>query len=151
MDKSFKVRSWIICDDVRMESSGKHILVGVYPGAIRLRKPPPISVSSLVIWMQLELTKIDYGEYELRILASRDRTLARFHGPARFKNTEEPATLICPTGTLTLPDYGTYRIELGLGGPPKLLGIFAVRPMEDVTTRDVARLYPTDAKLSRRH
>jgi len=131
MAKSFKVRSWVLCDDVRFEANGKHILVGVYPGAIRLRKPPPVAVSTLFVWLQLELTKVDYGEYELRIVDAREALVARFHGIARFKSADEPATLVCSTGPLTIPDYGIYRVEFGMETPPRLLGSFAACPFEE--------------------
>jgi len=131
MARSFKVRSWVLCDEVRFETNGKHILIGVYPGALRLRKPPPVSVSTLFVWLQLELTKVDYGEYELRIVDPREALVARFRGKAKFKSADEPATLICSTGPLTIPDYGIYRIEFGMETPPRPLGSFAARPFEE--------------------
>jgi len=152
MAKSFRVRSWVVCDDVRFEGNGKHILVGVYPGAIRLRKPPPVPVSTLFVWLQLEITKLDYAEYELRIVDPRDAQVARFRGNAKFKSTDEPATLICSTGPLTIPDYGIYRVEFGMETPPRLLGTFAVRSNEEAAPTESSRISILNAPvLARRH
>jgi hypothetical protein len=152
MKKSFKVRSWVICEDVRFEGNGKHILVGVYPGAIRLRKPPPVPAVRLFIWLQLELTKVDYGEYELRILDPHNASIADFKGRAKFKHMDEPATLICSTGEMTIPSYGTYSVEFGMGAPPTLLGTFAVRSFEEATPLEVIGLhYPPQGKVAWQH
>jgi hypothetical protein len=135
-----------------IEGNGKHILVGVYPGAIRLRKPPPVPVSRLFVWLQLELTRVDYSEYELRIVDPREELVTRFRGQAKFKRTDEPATLICSTGPLTIPDYGIYRVEFGMKTPPRLLGTFAVRPVEEAAPPESGLFSsPNAPALARRH
>jgi len=152
MAKSFKVRSWVVCDDVRFEGNGKHILVGVYPGVIRLPKPPPVQVSRLCFWLQLELTKVDYSEYELRIVGPREELVTRFRGEAKFKRTNEPATLICSAGPLTIPDYGIYRVKFGMETPPRLLGTFAVGPVEEAAPPESRLFSRLNAPgLARRH
>jgi hypothetical protein len=146
MAKPFKVRSWMICDDVRIENNGKYILVGVYSGAIRLRKPPPITIPTLTLWLQLDLTRTDYGDYELRLLDPRKEAAARFRGRAQFKRMDEPAVLIWSVGPMKVPDYGIYRLEFGMGTPPVLLGTFAVCPAQDTSPFEAARIsYPAAA------
>src|SRR5262249_14309638 len=112
-------------------ANGKHILVGVYPGAIRLRKPPPVAVSTLFVWLQLELTKVDYGEYELRIVDAREALVARFRGIARFKSADQPATVVCVAGPRTLRHVASYRLSFAMATPPRRLGSFAACPFEE--------------------
>ena len=142
-----------MCDDIRIESNGKYILIGAYSGTIRLRKPLPVTLPMLSFWIQLDLQKIDYGTYELRLLDPRKRQAAYFRGSARFARADEPGVLICRlTGPMTLSGYGTYRVEFGMGGPLHLLGAFAVRSSEEEAPFKAAQAtYPALAGLSRQH
>ncbi|MFO1047911.1 MAG: hypothetical protein U1E52_08460 [Geminicoccaceae bacterium] len=49
-----KILNCVFCDDVRTEQNGKEILIGVYTGDFGVPKLP-WRVSSLSVWMQLEL------------------------------------------------------------------------------------------------
>ena len=42
-----RVRSWLLCDDIRIESNGKHLFIGVYSGIIKLRRPLPVALPML--------------------------------------------------------------------------------------------------------
>jgi hypothetical protein len=137
-----------MCDDIRIESNGKYILIGAYSGTIRSRKPLPVTLPMLSFWIQLDLQKTDYGTYELRLLDPRKRQAAYFRGSARFARADEPGVLICLTGPMTLSSYGTYHV----GGPLHLLGTFAVRSSEEEAPFKAAQAtYPALAGLSRQH
>ena len=150
--RTYRVRSWLICDDVRIESNGKYILIGVYSGNITLRKPLPVTLPMLAFWIQLDLQKIEYGNYELRLLDPRKREAAHFRGSARFARPDEPGVLICMTGPITLSSYGSYSVEFGMDGPPQLLGAFTVRSSQgDAPFKTAAATYRTLGGLSRQH
>jgi hypothetical protein len=142
-----------MCDDIRVENNGKYLLIGVYSGTIRLRRPPPVTLSMLSFWIQLDLKKLDYGDYELRLLDPRRQEAAHFRGPARFTRVDEPGVVMCLTGPLTLSSYGTYSVEFGLGRPLRLLGTFAVHPPADAILFKAAQAtYPRALPdLSHRH
>jgi hypothetical protein len=141
-----------MCDDIRIENNGKYLLIGVYSGTIRLRRPLPATLPTLSFWIQIDLQEADYGSYELRLLDPRKRQAAHFQGPARFARVEEPGVLICQTGPVTLSSYGTYSIEFGMGGPPYLLGKFGVRSSDEEAPFKAAQaIYPALARLSRPH
>jgi hypothetical protein len=127
----YNVRSWLMCDDIRIETSGKYLLIGVYSGTMKVRRSLPVTLPTLSFWIQLELQKLDYGDYELRLLDPNNREAAHFRGLAHFARADEPAVLICLTGPITLSKYGTYRVEFGMGGAPGLLGTFAVRSSDE--------------------
>lgn len=152
MVRSYGVRSWLMCDDIRIESNGKYLLIGVYSGTVRLRRPLPVTLSTLSFWIQLDLKKLDYGDYELRLLDSRSQEVAHLRGPARFARMDEPGVVICLTGPLTLSSYGTYSVEFGLGHPLRRLGTFAVHSSEKETPFKATQVtYPALAGLSRQH
>jgi hypothetical protein len=141
-----------MCDDIRIESNDKYLLIGVYSGTIRLRKPSPVALPTLSFWIQMDLQKADYGSYDLRLVDPRQRRAAYFSGHARLARAEEPGPPICQTGPTTLPSYGAYSVEFGMGAPPCLLGRFAVRPSEgDAPFKATQVGYPALAGLSRQH
>lgn len=141
-----------MCDDIRIENNGKYLLVGVYSGTIRVRKPLPVTLPMLSFWIQLELKKTDYGNCELRLLDAGGQEIACFRTPARFARTDEPGVLVCLTGPLTLARYGIYSVEFGLGSAPRPLGTFAVRPSDDGTPfKAVTPPHPALAGLSHQH
>lgn len=55
----------IICDDIRTESSGKLLLIGVFPDGIVLHKAP--STLPLSIWMKFLNTRKNDLEMEVKI------------------------------------------------------------------------------------
>jgi uncharacterized protein DUF6941 len=141
-----------MCDDVRIENTGKYLLVGVYSGTIRVRKPLPVTLSMLSFWIQLELKKTDYGSCELRLVDPSQQEIACFRSSARFARVDEPGVLVCLIGPLTLARYGTYSVEFGLGCSPRPLGTIAVRPSDDAASfKSVTPAYPAIAGLSRQH
>lgn len=122
-----------MCDDIRIENNGKYLLIGVYSGTIKTRKPLPVTLSTLSFWIQIDLRRLDYGDYDVRLIDPRGREAAHVRRPARFARVDEPGVVMCLTGPLTLFSYGIYRVEFGLGCPPSLLGTFAVHPSEEAT------------------
>jgi len=152
MARSYNVRSWLMCDDVRIENSGKYLLIGAYSGTMKVRRPLPVTLPMLAFWIQLELQKLDYGDYELKLLDPHGKQAAHFRGLARFARADEPAVLVCLTGPLTLSSYGTYRIEFGMGGAPFTLGTFAVRASEQADPYKAAEsMYPAQPGFLRHH
>ncbi len=152
IDESYRVRSWLLCDDIRIECNGKHLLIGVYSGIIKLRRPLPVTLPMLSFWIQMDLQKLDYGSYQLRVIDPRKRLAAQFRGLAQFARSDEPAVLICMNGPITLASYGSYTVEFGMGGLLHPLGTFEVRAAQaDAALGTTAPGYPQTAGFSRPH
>lgn len=97
MDKkslNLKVTSALLADDIRRESNGKLILVGVYTGGISFTNPLPIRKNSL--WA-LVLGKVAGEAFEFRF---------------RLRNSEENETIV----------EGSTKIRLNEGVSQKLGG-----------------------------
>ena len=152
IDESYRVRSWLLCDDIRIESNGKHLLIGVYSGIIKLRRPLPVTLPMLSFRIQMDLQKVDYGAYQLRVIDPHKRLVAQFRGLAQFARADEPAVLICMTGPITLSSYGTHNVEFGMGGLQHPLGTFEVRAAQAEPTLGATHPdYALSAGVSRPH
>ena len=57
--------SAIFCDDIRIEQSGKLILIGVYSGAINVRDVTEVELNCLV-----QMSGVSKGNHSLRVLCS---------------------------------------------------------------------------------
>ncbi len=152
IDGSYRVRSWLICDDIRIEYNGKHLLIGVYSGIIKLRTPLPITLPTLSFWIQIDLQKLDYGAYHLRVIDPQKQLAAQFRGLAQFARVDEPAVLVCMTGPINLTSYGSYTVEFGMGGLLHPIGTFEVRTAQtEAALGNSQPDYPLSAGFSRAH
>jgi hypothetical protein len=142
----------LLCDDIRIESNGKHLLIGVYSGIIKLRRPLPVKLPMLSFRIQMDLQKVDYGDYQLRVIDPRKRLAAQFRGLAQFARTDEPAVLICTSGPMILSSYGTHCLEFGMGGLLQPLGTFEVRAAQAESPLGATQPdYSLSAGISRPH
>jgi hypothetical protein len=66
-----KIKSLIICDDVREERSGKEILIGVYAGAIVFPKFPA-RLPKLVFRIDVQILKKGVGPFIMQIRDQKD-------------------------------------------------------------------------------
>ena len=57
-----KIANAIICDDVRVERNGKHIIIGVYSGDIVVSETP--ALVPIMLWLQIDDVGGDAEEYE---------------------------------------------------------------------------------------
>ncbi len=149
---SYRVRSWLICDDIRIEYNGKHLLIGVYSGVIKLRTPLPVTLPMLSFWIQMDLQKRDYGAYHLRVIDPQKQLAVQFRGLAQFARVDEPAVLACMTGPIALASYGMYSVEFGMGGLLQPIGTFEVRAAQTEAAIGTTQPdYPLSAGFSRPH
>ncbi len=128
MPRDYKIKSVLICDDVRQEISGKEILIGVYNDVIVFTDIPTI------------IPKLAF-----RIAVSSEKTLGTFkfrlEDPSRDKiieiegqvgNPQDPKldpyrTIGIVCAGLPFSVVGTYRILLGIDRKPELIWDFVVR------------------------
>ena len=69
----FEVRSFIVAEDVRLEATGKHTIVGAYPGGLSLGEfPARIPVA---VYVEFSPKSGRYGLRDWRPRISKDRCL----------------------------------------------------------------------------
>lgn len=81
-----KVINAIVCDDVRVEQSGKHMFIGVFTGAIHFYELP--AVFAPVFWIELEEhlaeSEIDI-EFKCEAPGLKKPRFAKFHIAVKHK------------------------------------------------------------------
>lgn len=103
----------LFCDDIRHESNGKQILIGVYTGDILPTQFP--ALFSVSIWIAFERVNDIPGELpiEFRVINTQGSSLG--YGSARLYLTEDPhdgaITLPGLPLQLTQPDTLTFQLK----------------------------------------
>ena len=108
----------IACEDVRVEASGAHTVVGVvnFIGAPAL----PIQVIKLCIWTRWS-SGVGEFEQETRLIAPDELTLlAKASTKFRLGNEESHTTNVNIFGGLQFTEPGAHHVEILLDGELKL-------------------------------
>jgi hypothetical protein len=119
-----------VCEDVRVEASGAHTIVGVvnFIGAPAM----PIQVIKLCVWTRWS-SGIGQFEQVTRLIAPDEETVlavakTQFH----LSNEENHTTNVNIFGGLQFKEVGAYHVEILLDGELKLhypLRVVLVQPM----------------------
>lgn len=86
----------VTCDDIRLEANGKHILVGVYQGKMRVPQLP--FVTGLSWWILATPTQIGSSVIDLRLRMQDGETI--FQGRIGVQINELSETLLALPPTL---------------------------------------------------
>ena len=99
----------IICDQVRKEDTGKHLLLGVYPIDI-LVSDFPVAIT-LVLWMQLYLDT--NGEFDVEFRIQKDKkTISRTNAIISVKDHLHPATIALPPALIEVDGECTLSFQI---------------------------------------
>lgn len=90
-----KIENVIICDEVRKEDNGKHLIIGVYPNNMLVPEFPANLAPS--IWMQLYLDQDKDTEIEFRIRQDDGKILGRGTGVLPMSRTQPATTSLPPS------------------------------------------------------
>ena len=88
-----RILNAIICDQVRKEDSGKHLLLGVYP--IDALVPDFPTTIALVLWMQLDVDRNGKFDVEFRIQKDK-KIISSLRATMKVKSHLHPATISLP-------------------------------------------------------
>lgn len=105
----FKIAAVVLCDDVRVEQSNKHILIGVYNNAIVVNGFP--AEIPVCWWIQILPERIGHFDMELQLVKDDKSTLLKaifaFDAHATIWSA-----ITLPKATLQLHGPGTLRLEM---------------------------------------
>ena len=105
---AIQIENVVVCDLVRMEDTGKHLIIGVYPNDIRFASLP--NNINLNIWVQFRVDANWDGQVEVRVQDDKKEIL--FHARAEIsKQSQNKGELL----TITVPE-----ILLGIASPTTL-------------------------------
>ncbi len=104
-----RIHNAIICDQVRKEDSGKHLLLGVYP--IDILVPDFPSTIALVLWMQLYVDRNGAFDVEFRIQKDK-KIINRSKATISVKDHLHPATISLPPALIEIDGECTLSFQI---------------------------------------
>jgi hypothetical protein len=127
-----KIRSVILCDDIRREDNGKEILIGVYNGVILFPKFPAV-LRQLIL--RIEYDGVDKPKHRLRLalIDSQNQMIFEAEGEAEAAVPSDPSVFAVRLGALRFDQSTRLNVRFGIDGPARMVGWFEVR---DVTKQN---------------
>jgi hypothetical protein len=109
MEETFSVKNLIICDDARIEVSGKAILIGVYTGSIKIGIIPVV-LPTFSVFVEVKVLKLSYDRTVFFIRTPNKQEVGRTEGPAKFDNIEYNGSLIYRVAPIAFEVTGDYEV-----------------------------------------
>lgn len=127
-EANFTVISWILCDDIRTEMSGKQSAYGLYDGEMIVAAVPAV-VAKLCLRVSLVIRKPRPKKVKVSIASGANRFFEFDGDIAKPMSGSSPNrfTFVFVASPGVLPAEGTYLIKLGVDGPLKKIGEIIVR------------------------
>jgi hypothetical protein len=134
MKKSgYRIRSVILCDDVRREANGKEILIGVYNDTIIFSSFPAV-LPQFVVRVSLSIKDKDSKVFKLLIKDPNGEELHRVSGNTPVPDVSDMMVLGTVYMGMLFQSEGIYTIWFALGdGAPKQIWDFVVRSPVNAT------------------
>jgi hypothetical protein len=126
MNETFSFRNFIVCEDIRIETNGKQILIGTYAGAILAENLPvfwptfAIRVEVTPLREQYELAQLKIDRPNGTVLSIFDLTNVKIHDIAY------PAALVFRRSPMSFEIDGNYPVSLAMDSNPIDIGHFTV-------------------------
>src|ERR1700730_9880236 len=132
MSDRMKIRSVILCDDIRPEMSGKEILIGVYNDSMLFAKIPAV-MKPLVIRVSADILDAAVKPATMHLKDMHQTELWKGEVNISSMNKQEHVAFGFIIQGLTLYAAGTYTLELNLDNDiPQKASDFDVRlPVTD--------------------
>ncbi len=104
-----KIHNAVVCDQVRTEDSGKHIIIGTYHNDILFDHFP--AQTTLVTWLQFMVE--ESGEHEIEYRVTKDRkTISHARGKMAVLSSDKMQTLILPPMALQIDGEGNLVFQI---------------------------------------
>lgn len=119
--------SMVLCDDIRLESTGKILLIGVYSDVIQVPKLP-LQLRSLAFAIKAKAFSIGRFSFSVELLDPQANSLLKAEGEIGYDG--ELGRLIwlpVVTGPVLLPTEGVYSVAISLAGNAPVREAFHVR------------------------
>lgn len=113
----FKCHSVILCDDVRIEDSGKHLLIGVYTNGISVASFPANLLLS--IWLNVSFDEI--GEFGFQLEIKSKTAQHGMDAGVSIGAPNRPFAIYTPRLAVQLSEPEEIQILMGLTGEEKKL------------------------------
>jgi hypothetical protein len=135
MSETFACRSVVVCDEVREEIGGKHILIGTYSGVILLPFVP-FYVPKLTFRFEVKAELSHYDHVECTVLRPNGSIFSHDTRSLHVRFPEFPTAIVFVLLGLSFEQTGDYAVLLAMDSAPKVVGTVTMVTSEIVQERD---------------
>ncbi len=121
-----KLIDWMICDDIRVESNGKTIIIGIYHDSI-IVSGLPFVMPQLVTWTKWDITKGPIKKFEFTVTAPDGKSMGHVIGEPPVKASGKKAILQIAISPFVIKEAGEYRIDAKINETDCHIGSFEVQ------------------------
>ena len=121
----FRVKSLIVCDDVREEKSGKDVAVGIYNRSMVVPSIP-VRLPFIVFRLVFEFDR-KFETIEFFVKSPSKKKLFEFSGPINIVDMNEWIRIAIKIGEPVFEEAGEYVVWVGLGGRRRRVGEILLR------------------------
>jgi hypothetical protein len=132
------LRSAILCDEVRVENTGKEILIGVYQGQIHTANMP-LQMPSLTIRFEFDFKGRTVDSFKMRMLDPNSNKLFEQDVGLAFIDWSRPGAIGIGLQGIIFPIAGRYRVQGELDGTWDELIDFTVEGRDEETLAAILR------------
>ena len=122
---SISVQSTVVCDDVRREDNGKHILIGVYAGALFLQSIPA-ALASLGFYFETIVEGSHDATVQIQVKSPDGTVIMSAQGEIKFDITYPVSGFGFKAGPVTFAKEGRYEVLVGFKEPLVVVKTFDV-------------------------
>jgi len=108
-DARVKIANAVICEDVRREYTGKHIIIGAYGGPIQVQSFP--AQLSLSAWLQMQATGEGAINFKMRWLSPQDVELGSLESELSIAKSSISAISVPPI-PLQVQTEGLLKLQM---------------------------------------
>jgi hypothetical protein len=131
MAETFKCRSMLLCDEVREEVGGKHLIIGAYAGVI-LIPFVPFFATRLSMRFEISVDRPHFDHASCTVLRPNKSIFYHWDMPFDTRYPEFPTSIIFYLSGLNFEHTGMYTVLLAMDSPPETVGDFFIVTPEEV-------------------
>ncbi|MCI0560704.1 MAG: hypothetical protein MN733_19640 [Nitrososphaera sp.] len=110
------VKSFIVCDDMRLENSGKGIFIGVYADTIVFHQPFPVSYPKLNFVLRVDSSRVSGATLTLRLTGPKREKIFSADMSVSVPQTDSDTMLTFTWNNPAFKVEGIYNISFLING-----------------------------------
>jgi hypothetical protein len=131
MPKKFEIGSVLLCDEVRLETNGKQMILGLYDDEILVATFPAL-LPKLTLRIGIRFKGADPKNMTLLVKGKKGHAIINYTGPFPNENKaqtiagEKRYAMLFVIQPCIFGETDKFQISLGLDGPPRKIAEFLV-------------------------
>jgi hypothetical protein len=129
----FEVRSFLICDEVRNEVSGKQLIVGAYAGVILMPFVPFLG-RIFTIRFEIKANRSHFDHVQCTVTRPDNTTFYHYDMPFNISYPQYPMPLVFENYLPNFEHVGDYGVFLAMDSAPIHVGSFTIVTQDQLQT-----------------